>query len=169
MVLVSWPAERQRRDDLAAGDHPRLLLVEGDGPPPTLVSCVEDWVRVPCSEEDLAARLAALQARSAAHRSGPPTVDDDGVVRFRERWATLPPVEARLLRPLLDRFGSVVSRDVMLRSGWGAGPTGRNALDVHMLRLRRRLAPLGLEVRTVRSRGYLLAELDPQRSSSGAT
>jgi DNA-binding response OmpR family regulator len=32
----------------------------------------------------------------------------------------------------------------------------RNALDVHMLRLRRRLEPLGLEVRTVRSRGYVL-------------
>jgi len=27
---------------------------------------------------------------------------------------------------------------------------------VHMLRLRRRIAPLGVEVRTVRSRGYLM-------------
>jgi DNA-binding response OmpR family regulator len=32
----------------------------------------------------------------------------------------------------------------------------RNALDVHVLRLRRRIAPLGLEIRTVRARGYLL-------------
>jgi biotin operon repressor len=29
-----------------------------------------------------------------------------------------------------------------------------------MLRLRRRIAPLGLEVRTVRARGYLLQALD---------
>jgi hypothetical protein len=29
-----------------------------------------------------------------------------------------------------------------------------------MLRLRRRIAPLGLEVRTVRARGYLLQSLD---------
>ena len=38
------------------------------------------------------------------------------------------------------------------------GAPTRNALDVHVLRLRRRLAPLGLEIRTVRSRGYLLQE-----------
>jgi len=31
-------------------------------------------------------------------------------------------------------------------------------LDVHIVRLRRRLAPLGLVIRTVRSRGYLLEE-----------
>ena len=36
------------------------------------------------------------------------------------------------------------------------GAPGRNALDVHMLRLRRRLSPLRLSIRTVRSRGYLL-------------
>ena len=35
-------------------------------------------------------------------------------------------------------------------------PPTRNALDVHILRLRRRIAELGLEIRTVRSRGYLL-------------
>jgi DNA-binding response OmpR family regulator len=32
---------------------------------------------------------------------------------------------------------------------------------VHILRLRRRIAPLGLEVRTVRSRGYLLQVAAP--------
>jgi DNA-binding response OmpR family regulator len=31
-------------------------------------------------------------------------------------------------------------------------------LDVHVVRLRRRIAPLGLAIRTVRSRGYLLEE-----------
>jgi hypothetical protein len=57
---------------------------------------------------------------------------------------------------LLDRFGAVVSRDNLSRTGWPMGAPGRNALDVHMLRLRRRIAPLGLAIRTVRSRGYLL-------------
>ena len=42
------------------------------------------------------------------------------------------------------------------RAGWPKGAPGRNALDVHVLRLRRRLAPLGLAIRTVRVRGYLL-------------
>ncbi len=35
---------------------------------------------------------------------------------------------------------------------------GRNVLDVHIVRLRRRLAPLELVIRTVRSRGYLLED-----------
>ena len=50
----------------------------------------------------------------------------------------------------------MVGRDTAGAPGVAAGAPTRNALDVHMLRLRRRIAPLGLEVRTVRSRGYLL-------------
>jgi DNA-binding response OmpR family regulator len=57
---------------------------------------------------------------------------------------------------LLDRAGAVVSRDTLARAGWPDGAPGRNALDVHVLRLRRRVDPLGLVIRTVRSRGYLL-------------
>jgi DNA-binding response OmpR family regulator len=69
---------------------------------------------------------------------------------------SLPPVEARLMSALLDRFGAVVSRDQLSKTGWPRGAPGRNALDVHMLRLRRRIAPIGLAIKTVRSRGYLL-------------
>jgi len=57
---------------------------------------------------------------------------------------------------LIERFGAVVSRDQLSRSGWPKGAPGRNALDVHVLRLRRRIAPVGLSIKTVRSRGYLL-------------
>src|SRR5205823_996442 len=49
---------------------------------------------------------------------------------------------------------------------WVAAGAPESALDVHVLRLRRRLAPLGLEIRTVRSRGYLLQEL---RQTNGRT
>ena len=50
----------------------------------------------------------------------------------------------------------------------------RNALDVHVLRLRRRIAPLGLEIRTVRSRGYLMqtaqmVAVASKRQSTGRT
>jgi DNA-binding response OmpR family regulator len=69
---------------------------------------------------------------------------------------SLPPVEARLTRVLIERLGAVVGRDTLSRAGWPHGSPGRNALDVHVLRLRRRLVPLGLVIRTVRSRGYLL-------------
>ena len=72
------------------------------------------------------------------------------------RWVSLPPVEARLMGALLDRFGAVVSREQLAKAGWPRGAPGRNALDVHMLRLRRRISPIGLAIKTVRSRGYLL-------------
>jgi len=85
-----------------------------------------------------------------------PSLDDDGVLRHNGTWASLPPVEARITRLLLDRIGAVVSRDSLSRAGWPDGAPGRNALDVHVLRLRRRLTQVDLAIRTVRSRGYLL-------------
>lgn len=85
-----------------------------------------------------------------------PALDVDGVLRLDRDWVPLPPVEARITAALLRRYGAVVGRDILARAGWPSGAPGRNALDVHVLRLRRRLAPLGLAIRTVRSRGYLL-------------
>ena len=40
---------------------------------------------------------------------------------------------------LVQRFGAVVARDALARAGWPGSSPGRNALDVHVLRLRRRL------------------------------
>jgi DNA-binding response OmpR family regulator len=59
-----------------------------------------------------------------------------------------------------------VSREALAKAGWPDGAPGRNALDVHVLRLRRRLALVGLAIRTVRSRGYLL-EAAPQAHLPG--
>jgi two-component system, OmpR family, response regulator len=134
----------------------RLLLVEDGQPPPRVVDCLEDWIRVPASEEDVRARVEALVARSQAHEEKLPGLDANGVLRYGGRWVSLPPLEARLTATLIDRFGAVVGRDTLIRAVWPGRAPGRNALDVHILRLRRRLQPLGLAIRTVRSRGYLL-------------
>ena len=165
VVLVRWPHEAERRARLEGDGVPRLLLVEDGAPPPRVEDPLEDWVRVPAHELDLRARLDTLTLRG--RRSAPtlPTLDADGVVRFQGAWAPLPPVEARLTAVLLERFGGVVGRDALARAGWPEGTPGRNALDVHVLRLRRRLLPVGLVIRTVRSRGYLLeARADHARS-----
>ena len=134
----------------------RLLLVEDGQPPPRLVDCLEDWIRVPAPEEDVRARVDALAARSRAHEDRSPGIDANGVLRYGGRWIALPPLEARLTATLLERFGAVVGRETLIRAVWPGRAPGRNALDVHILRLRRRLRPLGLAIRTVRSRGYLL-------------
>ena len=154
VVLVRWPVESQRRELIAAEGRPRLLLVEDGAEPPSGADPLEDWVRVPATDVDVHARMATLAAR--ARLAAAPHLDADGVLRFGSLWVSLPPVEARLTRALLERFGAVVSREALSRAGWPDGAPGRNALDVHVLRLRRRLGPVRLAIRTVRSRGYLL-------------
>ena len=153
---MRWPAERERRERLQAGNLPRLLLVEDGTPPPVSDDCLEDWLRVPVDDTELRARTANLERRSLLHERVAPMLDEDSVLHHRESWVALPPVEARLMAAMLDRLGAVVTRDALSRAGWPEGAPGRNALDVHVLRLRRRVAPLDLVIRTVRSRGYLL-------------
>lgn len=160
-MLLRWPSEAERRARLAAERVPRVLLVDGDVPPPVGLDDLEDWIRVPADEIDLQARIANLDRRAAARATAPPVLDSDGVLRAGDTWVPLPPVEARLTAALLDRFGAVVGRDALARAGWPDGAPGRNALDVHVLRLRRRVAPLALAIRTVRSRGYLLEYAHP--------
>jgi DNA-binding response OmpR family regulator len=169
VALVRWPVEQVRRDELRREGRPRLLLLEDGVPPPTSVADdVEDWIRVPAGEGDLRARVEGLRRRAEARIDPAPALDDDGVLRLGDRWVSLPPVEARLTAALLDRYGAVVSRDALARAGWPAGAPGRNALDVHVLRLRRRLAPLALAIRTVRARGYLLERVADREGQAHA-
>lgn len=166
VVLLRWPAEAARRDDLIELGTARLLLVEDGAAPPHPHDCLEDWIRVPAPELDMRSRIAALEARAARHSPSVPTVDTDGVLRFAASWVSLPPVEARLTRALVERFGAVVGRETLARSGWPEGTAGRNALDVHVLRLRRRISPVGLVIKTVRSRGYLLEAAAAEQAAS---
>ena len=160
-MLVRWPSEAEQRTRLAQRRIPRLLLVDDGIPPPETLDCLEDWIRLPSPESDMQARLAGLLTRSRAHLRPVPELDDHGVLRFGSGWVSLPPVEARLADALVLRFGAVVGRDTLRRSVWPGSTPGRNVLDVHVLRLRRRLAPLGLVIRTVRSRGYMLERAEP--------
>lgn len=164
---MRWPAERGRREELAELGVARLLLVEDGHGPPDPADCLEDWVRVPASETDVQLRIAGLSSRASAHAPSedlPPRLDEDGVLRAGGGWVPVPPVEARLLRTLLDRYGAVVGRDTLSSAAWADRSPDRNVLDVHVLRLRRRIAPVGLVIRTVRSRGYLLESDKGQQS-----
>jgi hypothetical protein len=160
-MLVRWPSEAEQRNRLTERHIPRLLLVDDGISPPECSDCLEDWIRLPAPESDVRARIAGLENRSRAHLRAVPEIDAHGVLRFGSGWVSLPPVEARLADALVVRFGAVVGRDTLRRSVWPGSAPGRNVLDVHVLRLRRRLAPLGLAIRTVRSRGYMLEQADP--------
>ena len=163
--MLRWPEEEPRRARISQAGEPRLLLVSDGEDPPPVADCLEDWIRVPAAENEMKARVDALTLRSQAHHStndhngdasAGPVLDDFGVLRVNGAWVALPPLEARLAEALLERLGAVTSRELLIRAGWPRGAPGRNALDVHVLRLRRRLTPVGLAIRTVRSRGYLM-------------
>lgn len=156
VAVVRWPEEWQRRERLARQQRPRLLVLADGHSPPDSAGCFEDWVLAPADDFEVKHRIRALADRARRHRPDVPTVDADGVLRRGDRWTTLPPVEGRLASALIQRMGTVVSRDALARAGWPDGAPGRNALDVHLVRLRRRVAQVGLVIRTVRSRGYLL-------------
>jgi DNA-binding winged helix-turn-helix (wHTH) protein len=153
--LVRWPAESARRDRYRALGVLRLLVVEGGVQAPVSSDVREDWVRAPVSDEDLKARVASLRAKAEAHRL--PYVDPNGVLRYSGRSITVSRTETDLLECLVRQFGILVPRET-LRECLPDRPGGasRNALDLHIMRVRRRIRPIGLIVRTVWGRGYLL-------------
>ena len=153
--VVRWPADSIRLAEMREAGVPRLLVVADDAEPPIPVDCLEDWVTTTAAEREVDARRLALSIRADQHAVRP-LLDDDGLLHHRDAWVSLSPVEQSLASAMLDRFGAVVTRDMLADRAWPTGVPTRNALDVHVLRLRRRIAPLGLEIRTVRSRGYLM-------------
>src|SRR4051794_18068057 len=118
VVIVSWPAERERREELRRGGRPRLLLLEDGAPPPDPDDCLEDWARAPIDEPDLRAPVAAPGGRHNQHGQSAPALGADGVRHHPESWVSHPPVEARLMAALLERSGAVVSRESLARAGW---------------------------------------------------
>jgi DNA-binding response OmpR family regulator len=167
VAFLRWPEDANRRTALVEERRPRLLLLDAGARPPDPSDCFEDWVVLPVEEQELASRTRALTARVARHQAVEPAVDASGVLRYGDRLLVLPPVEARLATALATRFGVVVRRESLANAGWPDGPPGRNALDVHLVRLRRRLTGIGLTLRTVRSRGYLLEAAATGRPTTG--
>ncbi len=157
VALLRWPDEAARRAELAAAGQPRLLLVHPDAPPPRTWGPAEDWVRLPVDQAELDARVAALARRGPEPPTGPrPVLDGDDVLHVGSRRVPLPPIEAALLGLLIHRAPAVVPRDELAAAGWPGGPGDRGLLDSRMKLLRRRVAPLGVEIDTVRGVGYLL-------------
>ena len=74
-----------------------------------------------------------------------------------KRPLELSPRELAVLELLLMRAGRVVSKEQLVNHlyGWG-DEVADNAIEVNVYRLRKKLEPLGCEIRTVRGMGYLM-------------
>jgi DNA-binding response OmpR family regulator len=159
--LVEYPGEQDRLDELRAHDVPRLLLVAHTSAPPTVVSVLEDWVRRPADPVELRQRLRCLEQR-ACLATARPRLGDGGRLELRDAFVQLSVIEERLARVLVDRFGAVVDAQTLARSAFRDRQVSQVALRSAITRLRRRIEPLGLRVRSVRARGYVL--VDPATS-----
>lgn len=156
VTVLDWPEAEAARQDLADRGGLRLLRIGPEVPAPLVIDPNEDWIRVPCSEEDIAARKRMLRARRQERSPRPPRVDQYDVLRVGGLRKPLGPVEARLMRSLLADPGEVVPRHELVEAGWDQATPTRNAVDLRVMRLRRRVEPFGVMIRTVRGRGYVV-------------
>jgi len=68
--------------------------------------------------------------------------------------------EMVLLETLLLRAGRVVSKEALLEKLYGADEhVGENAVEVFVHRVRRKLEPAGVSIRTVRGLGYMIDKI----------
>jgi len=155
VVFVRWPAQADLRSRYQLEGIPRLLVVEGGAVPPVSNDPIEDWARQPISRVDLDARVNALQNRFDSRRV--PRIDSAGILRFGSHSITISTTQAQLMALLVDRFGEVVYRNEFTNYlATRATTLTRNSLDLHIMRLRRRLQSIDLSIRTVWGRGYIL-------------
>ncbi|MDF3335530.1 response regulator transcription factor [Lacticaseibacillus rhamnosus] len=87
-------------------------------------------------------------------------VPTDNQLRSPTQVIDLTPTETKLLSLLFSADGEVVTREAMIEKLWeGDEFIDRNALAVNMNRLRKKVAPVGLNqlIETVKGKGYRLA------------
>lgn len=157
----------------AQGSHlPVLMLSARDGIDARVVgleSGADDYLVKPFALSELVARLRALVRRHDMRRSEQLIL---AALRYdaaaRRAWVdghavALSARECVVLQYLMLRTGQIVPREQLaaLVPGWDAS-TSNNALELLMSRLRAKIEPAGVRLRTVRGFGYLLEPAAPE-------
>ena len=147
------------------GNHlPALILTASDGMDDIvrgLDAGADDYMTKPYRLPEVAARIRALIRRSNAVADA--CLRHDGLILdTRSRTATLHGEnldltnrEWSILEMLLMASPAVVSKDKLVQglAGWDKDITP-NAIEVHVSRLRQKLAPGAITIRTIRGIGY---------------
>jgi two-component system, OmpR family, response regulator len=127
----------------------------------------DDYLVKPFAIAELVARARVLTRRAQARSEDALTLGNlrmDLAARrvfVGEQALELSVREWSVLEFLLNRVGKVVAKEQILQSitGWDDALSG-NAIEVYVSRLRAKLEPAGLRIRTVRGFGYLLESVE---------
>lgn len=161
--VVHWPEEGELLARLRSARRPRLVIVDDEADPPDPPDALEDWVRTTTPARDIEIRRSQL-ARRAALVDASGRFSDVGLFSWRGGAVALSPLETRITRALLRADGAVVPRQSLEAAGWPGRAVRRSTLDTTVARLRKRLLLVGLDLRTIRNRGYILVDRDDTES-----
>jgi two-component system, OmpR family, response regulator len=146
---------------------PVLMLTAADTPADRISGLdagADDYLIKPFDFGELLARLRALQRRPPV--TAPPLITV-GELRFdpaardvqvRDRRPALTGIEMGILELLMRRSPGIADRRSIAQHVWDdeAAAFGSNTIDVHMARLRSKLAGGGVRIETVRGIGFRL-------------
>ena len=175
LILLDWMlpdtsgvefARSLQRDELTR-DIPIIMLTARtteDDKVRGLDSGVDDYITKPFSARELMARIRAVLRRASPEGQG----DEVRAGELRLNLAShrvlvgdqpveLGPTEYRMLKFFMTHQDRVYTRAQLLDHIWGGGVyVEERTVDVHVLRLRKALAPFGCDrfIQTVRGAGY---------------
>ena len=127
----------------------------------------DDFIAKPFDPAVLQAKLQALLRRAYDYSEAPQMLEHrgarlsrtDSVLTCGDTQVTLTRNEYRILLTLMERPGRIVSRELLMQRLWETDSfVDENTLSVNVARLRKKLAPLGLEdmIATRKGLGYIL-------------
>lgn len=115
---------------------------------------LEKPVSLPALKEALAAAARLKPAPEPPAPSGFEVDFDIRRVSIRGREVNLTPMEFEILTVFLRRRGRTVTREDLCRHLWGENTVSRNALDTHLLNLRKKVPPFAEKLVCVHGTGY---------------
>ena len=160
----------------------RTIRRRGDGTPIILLTArsetaervagldagADDYLTKPFEMDELEARLRAMARRKNLEFSGReklgPLVFDRTSRQLMQDDAPLdiPRREIATLECLLERRGRIVSKSQLITHVYGTGSDAEeSAIEPHVSRLRKRLDPFGIKIKTARGLGYMLDVVEP--------